>query len=241
VFTLAFIIVSSFSPKLPLFSLPLIRQSMMNKRLVAYVSDLEGNYDYWINYLSISKVLTRLPNGEVDFQHKDRVNPKVPKDHFIHGGDACDRWKGDIRILRDLLSLKKRYPENVHFLLGNRDVNKLRLPVSLHPVILEFLPHAYWAPANSVEANFPLRDPVAKLKWVLKNTMGAPFAFECRREELKEMNLPASDEDIYTSFTQSVFPEAGGELLEYLSYGKMSVIIEDTIYVHGGITKFGLG
>ena len=203
------------------------------------MSDLEGNYEYWLTYLSMSKVLQRNADGSVEFRNKDKVNPKLPRDHFIHGGDTCDRWRGDLRIVHDLLSLKRKYPDNVHFLLGNRDVNKLRLPVSLHPSVLEFAPDAYWI--KSSESNFPLRDKIAKLKWILKSTMGAPFAFECRREELKELGMPSEDEDVYQSFVNFIYPGMGGELLEYLSYGKMSVIIEDTIYVHGGLTKVGLG
>lgn len=127
------------------------------KKLVSYVSDLEGNYDYWNRFISISEVLQRL-DGKVDLKH--------PSYHFIHGGDVCDRSKGDVRILRDLMELKRKYPENVHFLLGNRDVNKLRLPVALHPTVLRFRPNAFWVNDSSVGDNFPLNDPVEKLKWV---------------------------------------------------------------------------
>jgi hypothetical protein len=70
--------------------------------------------------------------------------------------------------------------------------------------------------------------------------MGAPFTFECRRQELQELDMPSSDRDVVGSFIDSIsIPK--GELMEYLSFGKLSVIIGDTIYVHGGITKFGLG
>lgn len=70
--------------------------------------------------------------------------------------------------------------------------------------------------------------------------MGAPFAFECHRQELQELEKADSDQDVLNSFLDLLKLEEG-LLLEYLSYGKMSVIIEDTIYVHGGLTKFGLG
>jgi hypothetical protein len=128
-----------------------------NKHLVAYISDLEGNYDYWNRYIAISQVLERVDN---------EVQLKDSSYHFIHGGDVCDRWKGDLRILRELLLLKRRYPDNIHFLLGNRDVNKLRLPVCLHETVLKFRPNAYWFPDNKIDANFPLNDIVARLKWV---------------------------------------------------------------------------
>jgi hypothetical protein len=128
------------------------------KQLVSYVSDLEGNYDYWKSFITKSEVLQRLSSGEVVL--------KDPGFQFIHGGDVCDRGKGDLRILRELIALKKKYPDNIHFLLGNRDVNKLRLPVALHEAVLKFRPHSYWTNENSVEADFPLNDVVAKMKWV---------------------------------------------------------------------------
>ena len=38
---------------------------------------------------------------------------------------------GDLRFLRSLLGLKARFPERVHLVLGNRDINKMRLPAEL--------------------------------------------------------------------------------------------------------------
>ena len=128
------------------------------KKLVSYVSDLEGNYDYWNRYIEISEVLQRLPDGKVALQN--------PLYHFVHGGDVCDRSKGDIRILKELVELKRTYPDNIHFLLGNRDVNKLRLPVAMHSTVLKFRPHAYWVNDATIEENFPLNDRIARMKWV---------------------------------------------------------------------------
>ena len=70
--------------------------------------------------------------------------------HFIYGGDVCDRGRGDIRILTDLVNLKEKYPDRVHFILGNRDVNKLRLPFTLHPNLVSRLPSVFWAPESKV-------------------------------------------------------------------------------------------
>jgi hypothetical protein len=44
----------------------------------------------------------------------------------VFGGDACDRASGDIRLTRQLLSLRNRYPNRVFFILGNRDINKVK-------------------------------------------------------------------------------------------------------------------
>ena len=129
---------------------------------VGYATDIEGNLDYWHRYISLSQVLFRpaAPDASAaaDAATGDsgsggqagaagetwRVSPgsSLPplqlRDHchFVYGGDVCDRGSGDIRICRDLLSLKQRYPERVHLIVGNRDINKVRpllLPSFLCP------------------------------------------------------------------------------------------------------------
>ena len=52
---------------------------------------------------------------------------------FIYGGDSQDKGTGDIRFVTMLLKLKEKYGERVIFIIGNRDVNKLRLKVELDP------------------------------------------------------------------------------------------------------------
>ena len=50
---------------------------------------------------------------------------------FVFGGDAVDKGNGDIRFVRAMLRLKKRYPDRVHLIVGNRDCNKLRFGTEL--------------------------------------------------------------------------------------------------------------
>lgn len=69
--------------------------------------------------------------------------------------------------------------------------------------------------------------------------MGSPFAFEARREELNDLNLPSTDEDIVQSYLDLILP--GGLLFKYLKYAKISVIIEDIIFVHGALSDYYLG
>ena len=49
----------------------------------------------------------------------------------MFGGDAVDKGNGDIRFVRAMLRLKKRYPDRVHLIVGNRDCNKLRFGTEL--------------------------------------------------------------------------------------------------------------
>lgn len=101
---------------------------------VGYCTDVEGNYEYWKRYLKLSKVLESSENG---LQLKSNC-------YFIYGGDVCDRGVGDLRILQDLVSLKKRYPERVHLILGNRDINKMRLLTELQPESYSQPGETYW-------------------------------------------------------------------------------------------------
>lgn len=44
--------------------------------------------------------------------------------HFVYGGDAFDHG-ADLVFSRALLDFKARYPDRVHLILGNRDLNKM--------------------------------------------------------------------------------------------------------------------
>jgi hypothetical protein len=125
---------------------------------IGYATDIEGNFDYWSRYIELSKILNRLPNGELELQDKC---------HFVYGGDVVDRGPGDLRVLSDLVGLKKSYPERVHFIMGNRDINKMRIPAELHAASLRFPSKVYWIKSDLAEPNSSENDTVAdRLKWV---------------------------------------------------------------------------
>lgn len=108
-----------------------------NKSMVTigYATDIEGNYDYWERYIDLSKILSRSLEGAV------LLNDDC---HFVFGGDVVDRGYGDLRVLADLIGLKRNYPERVHFIMGNRDINKMRIPVELSAYMLQLAPRVYW-------------------------------------------------------------------------------------------------
>lgn len=132
--------------------------NMASSKKVGYVSDIEGNYDYWRKYVEYSDVLVAEGSNVL---LRDNC-------HFVCGGDVCDRGAGDIRVLRELLALKKLYPQRVHFVLGNRDINKLRLPAALHPSVLSQTPDVYWFDNSSQPGgnDYSLDNRANRLKWV---------------------------------------------------------------------------
>lgn len=161
-----------------------VERLVAGRALVGYVSDIEGNLAAWNKYLDTSAVLYRETHADHDHHvnvsshasgtttsdaHINRTAGSVAalRDgcHFVFGGDVCDRGNGDIRILQDLIHLKQKYPDRVHFIMGNRDVNKLRLPVALHAKVCASKPQAYWT-TNTGDEGYEVNDLNHKMKWV---------------------------------------------------------------------------
>ena len=96
--------------------------------MCAYLTDVEGNLDYFYNYVEISKVL-EWENKET----KNRLRFKHEHTMFVFGGDSQDKGIGDIRFTKLLLDLKAQpgNEDRVEFIIGNRDANKLRLAAEL--------------------------------------------------------------------------------------------------------------
>ena len=190
---------------------------------VYFVSDVEGDYEYWRTCVGACKGLVLpewLPHVSADASGVHLA----PDSHFVFGGDVCDKGPGSIRVVHELLSLHDRYPDRVHILLGNRDINKLRLTSELASSELlhnkiDFIPGAYWlkesdrvAPKDFLEkmvANHLFLSGAAqdqksdrvrdadtrmnRLKYILDCTMGAVGDFENRREELRRLELASHE------------------------------------------------
>jgi hypothetical protein len=109
-------------------------------------------------------------------------------------GDIWDKGGSDLYVLRQLLSLCRRYPHRVHFLMGNRDINKMRIVDELGVCGNKdkALPHhegAYWLMRDGLHVDperrvVPSESAAERVKWMLKMTMGSVGAFELRRNEL---------------------------------------------------------
>ena len=125
-------------------------------------------------------------------------------------------------------------------IFGNRDINKMRITSELHPAMLApgmlgSIPGPCWVPpAKAVspaayleklrqaaagggggggKSLEELDTPINRLRWMLRETMGADGEFERRRAELVLLNggKPVSEEDTVRSFVHSVQP--GGDVL----------------------------
>jgi len=159
---------------------------------------------------------------------------------FIFGGDVCDRGIGDVTIINDMVSLKERYPDRVNFILGNRDINKLRLPVELSKVHLSQPPKVYWIPEDQDVKNVD-HSIGDRVKWILLKTMGSPEAFENRRIELKNIGKPYNDDDVGKSFVDLVSPNPIGKLTKYLQQASIAKVLGNVLVIHGAVLDYNIG
>ena len=222
----------------------------MSEPLVGYITDTEGNHDYWCRCVALSRVLEFDASGSLAFARP------ASKDVFVFGGDVFDRGPGDIRIATELVRLKDMHPDRVHLLAGNRDLNKLRIvaealderidrpyPVPLYPRAPAQITYRSYLQATVGEgAPLEQANTVAnRLRWLLDCTMTAKGAFESRRTELVILAGHAgaaagsiSDDDVAASFVDSVSQE-DGFVSRYLSRSGFAALIGCTLLIHGGV------
>ena len=211
---------------------------MAASRVWSYVTDVEGNVNYWNNFINISRVVNREEDGRLTLKENSG---------FIFGGDSVDKGNGDIRVVRDLLQLQRDYPDRVHLIIGNRDANKLRFSSELENE--KTLGIDYWTPpAKRTTLQTFLKkqnledSKVNRLKWMFIHTMGTTSAFDDRKDELAILGKENSDEDVLASFVSSVSP-TGDEnfMFQYLQAAKLMVRIGNTLVVHGGVNNANIG
>jgi hypothetical protein len=169
-----------------------------------------------------------------------------------------------MRFVNLMIKLKRRYPDRVFLLVGNRDANKLRflselterdLRACIPPLppgvtgaskdCRQYLKElavqqgmAESADGASEDAVQVLNTMANRLRWILDCTMGSVGDFEYRRSELALLSHRAtsdiSDEEVVSSFYNSV-ADADGFMRQYLQLGQLAVVIDSTLYVHGGV------
>ncbi|KAK1932558.1 hypothetical protein P3T76_012142 [Phytophthora citrophthora] len=222
---------------------------------VALLTDVEGNWQYVRNVVHQSSCL-ELATAE----HEETLELRDDC-MLVFGGDAGDKGDQTLQCYEQLVRLKKRHPDRVVLLVGNRDVNKMRFTSELHDsemdldsMATEILEGPVWVPTDKRVtlkkfladlhgedgdvATEEMNTKVNRLKWMLEHTMGAQGDFERRRAELKLRKAvgdqaDVTDKDVVKSYTDSV--KEGGVLYEYLLHGSLAFVAHQTLFVHGGI------
>ena len=216
---------------------------------VSYFTDVEGDWDYLNRFVDISEVVSRNREDPADLVIED------PNHHVVFGGDVVDKGGYDMKVLDCLNNFKRKYPENVHFIMGNRDCNKLRMQAEIGrpgDPHLDLPRHGgvYWFRGRGItgdpemeETSVPT-DSSGRLKWMLKATLGCPDSFEHRRRELTEIAAEAdgggskkiiTDEDVVDSYRASCSKD--GNMGRYILSTVTALRLGPCLFVHGGLPK----
>jgi hypothetical protein len=229
---------------------------------ILHITDSEGT-NALIDSINKSNIVSYHPDNGLDFK---KVNGTP---HFIFGGDAPDRGNKDLSLTQMLVDFKKRYPDKVNLIVGNREVTKNRY-LELAPELIRerilhsappfwLLPQQHTAPLDYAKISMIAEgkhDNIEKyinslsisqcqliyLKWMLEKTMGCPHTFRYRREELTQLlKRNILDEEVLQSFIRATSPN--GIMGEYLQLAEVGVIVPNTnvLAVHGGITEANVG
>jgi len=245
--------------------------------VISFLTDVEGNLDYFKRFVQRSRVIRfggAAPAAEAAELPPLEFREDVAADgaaaagagqargtgYFVFGGDVCDKGVGDIRIARALTDFKRRYPDRVFLILGNRDVNKLRFTSELDPAVvadeggaLNDPAYPYWVepakrvtPAAFLAAKQLPNTRVNRLRWMLAETMGAAGTFETRQAELAALagKAPSDvpDEAVLESFVTSVTPGHPDAFMRaYLAHGQLALVLGPHLFVHGALTPAALG
>ena len=228
-----------------------------NPRL-GYVTDVEGNLEYFEKYVALSPVLRYSAPGQLQLVDDDCS--------FVFGGDLVDKGPGDLRLCRQLVDLKRRFPGRVSLLVGNRDLNKLRFTAELSAADMslppEAIPKPHWTDkvpsyaehlaAAAAENGLTLaaaNTRAERLRWMYKHTLGCPRTFEFRRAEMALERYGeqdggcaserVSDEEVVENCIAEVLP--GGALWEYLNEACVAALIGNTLFVHGCVDEDNYG
>ncbi len=204
-----------------------------------FITDLEGKKEGLLN--NLDKLGLTLKDNQLFF--------KEGHTGLVFGGDASDRGTDSIKIRRWLSDLKRRYPDRVTLIWGNRDINKLSILLTLaqlnhSPFKLGF---NEWVgkkfQVNSLHENAVQEYNTLEnqLKFHFEQ-MGCPECLERHQEELKELRGPGAKvtiEEAAKDFVEALKP--GGEIYEFLKLGQLAARQGSTMLVHGQVNPENFG
>ena len=206
---------------------------------VYYFISLIGDLVLWDIYISKSNVLIRLPG--INENQRPVLDLKTNCE-IVFGGNISGKGSGDIRIMREILSLKHRYPSRVHIILGGNEVNRLRLPFELTDHMLYERPTTFFGSSeDNVDVDAAFRsfleaDQLSeRAQWILTETMNSRDSFENRRNEIHDLGFWSIDSQyVAQTYIDLMAPEDGLQD-KYLSKGLFATIVADTLFVHNAL------
>lgn len=204
---------------------------------VGYVTDVEGSLK------RLHAFFAKSPDFELGSDGRFHLKPGHV---FVFGGDAPDRYLGSMAVIEELLRIAAEAPDRTFLIAGNRDLNKMRIPMELSPQAMTRNPVWYSFVSEDIwnKESVQTTTPEARLKFIFGRTMGAGAAFDLLRTEIaqkKGLSDPAEVAD--STVVQTVLDELrpNGNFGRMLSMMKLAVRVGNTLFIHGGITPESVG
>ena len=126
-------------------------------QIISYVTDVEGNLSYFERWVALSPALSFSTSSG----SSSRSLVLAAGYGVVFGGDLFDKGPGDMRVAKLLCDLKERHPSRVWLLLGNRDINKMRLTS-------ELCTPGELGRIHDGDVQIPSQFPLSKQRWVLR-------------------------------------------------------------------------
>jgi hypothetical protein len=257
VLILSIFIVKKYGKKI-LRELTIFKPKPNGDYAISQITDVEGNLSYFNHIINNDKLVKFDWFGNLAF----KKNPYSNNHHFVITGDVIDHGVGNREIASKLLKFKKKYPNNVHLILGNRDVNKFRLIDELQdpnkieekdidPVEID-RPLTLLRPANTPTTGNIFNKWLSDKKIIMeKNENGHYIGNEQNWitvlkfildktmnagksfENTKQILNLQSDFDVYKEYYYSIH---GGWFYQYLKHCDIIKIINGNLFLHGAIT-----
>ena len=136
------------------------------------IADLEGCEPYRRDEKKQSQAMC----SDDFFDYLKHFMEKNPDNRIAFLGDYFDKGPFVLSTIRNIVKLKNEYKERIYIILGNRDVNKLRLFYEVETSQLVQLNQEYgWKTWNKFYENYKnAKTPEDRIKIIFDNSMGAP-------------------------------------------------------------------
>lgn len=202
------------------------RNARLSSPRLAYFSDAEGNLPALEKFIESSGIF--IPG----------TSTVREGGYFVFGGDAVD-FGDSAGVLSALYRMWNDSWREMTLLVGNRDLNKVRLATELTEEAMRLMPapradgvtyEAYLASENLAESRG------ARLRWIFAS-MNAGGAFEARRKFLAayyNRDISGIDDELITN---SFVDEIGqGAMHAYLQSAKLLELRDGTLFLHASLT-----
>lgn len=207
---------------------------------VEFFGNVRGDYDLFMSIVDQSSVLSQWSDGTL------KLNRGC---YLIYGGNVVGQGGGDIRIARGMVKLKQMHPDRVFLLLGDTDVQQMRLASELADGRTGDDVDVYWDDDHvpfaeyAARRGYPLNSHASTLRWILECSFGLPAAFEARRSELGLLYDGAiTDDDVVRSYRESVEPKGTDPfMLQYVERAQLMLVIGNKLYTNGPLHANCLG